>query len=183
MTTPILRLVFFLSVLVLLVLLYFIISFSAFFPTTTVEISSPRCSLSASLIFDSDKIFQCNEIIFKEHLERYTIRTRFSIPDGYDEFYSEIIIRAVLFAANVPTKFNEVIYHSRISVPFHCFLLEYFLLVLKQEHVGYHYFYSRFIGKYSDSIAIHHQANSEDSRVINIHVFPLLSELILTGNF
>ena len=169
--------------LVFLVFCYFIASFSASSPETTVEISCSRSSPIESIIYESsDKIFKCNEL-FKEHFQRYTIRTSFSVPEGLDEFYTETFIKAVLFAANVPNNFKEVIYDSRISVPFHCFLLEYFLLVLIQEQGGSHCFHSQFIGNYSESIAINHGANSEDSHVINVHVFPLLNELVLTGNF
>jgi hypothetical protein len=144
-------------------------------PATTIESISPRTSS-----ISTDKIFKCNEI-FKKHLEGYTVRTRFAIPLDMDTFYADIFIKAVFFAARTSKSFDEVIFDNRVSVTFHCFLLEYFLLVLGQEREGF--FYSELIYKYSKAIALTHHSNLEDSHVINVHLFPLLNELVLTGNF
>lgn len=154
-------------------------SFSTASPVSTSETLSPLWS-SDSLPRDSESIYECNEI-FKKHLEDYTIRTRFVVPKELDDFYTSVFIKAVLFAAGTFASFDEVIFDGKISVAIHCFLLEYFLLVLRQDDEGF--CYSQFVRKYSDSIALTHLARNEDIQVIYLHVFPLLKELVFTGNF
>ena len=122
----------------------------------------------------------CDEI-FNKHLEDYTIRTRFVIPEYLDDFYITVFSNAVSFAAFSSPNFDKFIHDTNISAPIHCFLLEYFLLVMREEPFIFCHF--KFVQKYSNSLALTHQVDLEDSSVINLHVFPLLIKLVLTGNF
>ena len=161
---------------------FFIASLSASSPSfTNVDIFTSRNSSNDFLISvnreQDDRIAKCKEI-FKGHFESYTLRTRFSIPEYMEEFYAKIFTKAVRYASKLTTSFAEVILDSKVGVPFHCFLLEYFLKVLK-----FNQGYSQFIRFYSEAIALNHSASLQNSQVINLHVFPLLIELVLTGNF
>lgn len=152
--------------------------------STTEEISlTSRNSSIESLVTlnnpDLDRIFVCDEI-FKRHFADFYLRTDSNNANRVD---FEIIYKAIQFAAKVSNSFVEVISDENVSIPVHCFLLEYFLKVARFDHQSI-YFYSKFIRIYSEAISSKvGRSITENDRIVNVFIFPLIKELVSTGNF
>lgn len=169
----------------LLVLNYFTFFAAASSPSTTVEsFANSRNSSIESLASlntpDHDRIFVCDEI-FRKHFVEFNLRTDLNILTGFN---IEIIPKAVYFAAKLSDSFFEVISDEQISIPVHCFLLEYFLKVARLDHRS-NYFYAQFIRVYSEAISSQFikKFSENDHQIFSGFIFPLLKELVSTGNF
>lgn len=160
-------------------------SFSASSPqSTSTEGMTTRSASSECLVQlnpEEDEQKRCSEI-FTGHLTSYTLRTGFTIPTGKEDFYCEVFRSAILFASKQSNDFVQYVSDKRISVTMHCFFLSFFVEVMRSKTVSSN-FGCKFVQEYSEAIALKLDAASEDIQVFINHVFPLLKELVASGNF
>lgn len=159
--------------------------FATTFPSIIYSSSSQTTRESStdshnSLVFEARRPAHVKEI-FINHLSEYT---RFPIDSDYEKLYLRIVKKACLFAAGHRSTFSDVINDTSVSVPVHCFLLEFFVKVLLHENeFKSGSIYSHSLKSYSDALSSNLNVTLGPIEIFNTHVFPLLKILVSTGNF
>lgn len=147
---------------------------------TTNCISSTSSSVSLSLQ-EVDREKRYGKILHQYYAEFYD-KTNFIVAEPEQDFHLRIFSKAIKHAAGPVSDFTEVILNPKINLEIHCFLLGFFTRVFKKENG--HATYSQFLQFYTATL---YEKRSEIFQVspqtIQTFVFPLLKDLVGTGNF
>ncbi len=162
-----------------LFLFYFATTFPSVTPSSPTSKTRETSIDSINSLISEARSAHIKEI-FINHLSEYT---SFPIDPDYEQFYLRIYRKACLFAAGNRSTFSDVINNTSVSVPVHCFLLEFFVKVLLHENEFKSSIYSRSLNSYSDALSSNLNVFLGPIEIFNMHVFPLLKKLVSTGNF